>query len=62
MLTDVSRLAAFVKWCLSCAILEGLRGTNGVADSVSSAFIVEDLLRDQQLPRRRISARWPFTH
>ena len=37
MLTDVSRLAAFVKWCLSCAILEGLRGTNGVADSVSSA-------------------------
>jgi len=30
--------------------LEGLRGTNGVADSVSSAFIVEDLLRDQQLP------------
>jgi hypothetical protein len=24
--------------------LEGLRGTNGVADSVSSAFIVEDLL------------------
>src|SRR6516225_1281138 len=35
--TDVSRLAAFVKWCLSCAILEGLRGTNGVADSVSSA-------------------------
>ena len=37
MLTDVSRLPAFVKWCLSCAILEGLRGTNGVADSVSSA-------------------------
>ena len=35
--TDVSRLAAFVKWCLSCAILEGLGGTNGVADSVSSA-------------------------
>src|SRR6516225_11716786 len=34
--TDVSRLAAFVKWCLSCTILEGLRGTNGVADSVSS--------------------------
>ena len=35
--THVSRLPAFVKWCLSCAILEGLRGTNGVADSVSSA-------------------------
>jgi len=30
--------------------LEGLRGTNDLADSVSSAFIVEDLLRDQQLP------------
>ena len=35
--TLVSRLAAFVKWCLRCAIFEGLRGTNGVADSVSSA-------------------------
>ena len=59
--TDVSRLAAFVKWCLSCAILEGLRGTNGVADSVSIASC-GDLLLDQQLPQRRISARWPFTH
>jgi hypothetical protein len=48
--TDVSRLAAFVKWCLSCTRLEGFRGTNGVADSVSNAFIVEDLPGEQQLP------------
>ena len=33
----ISRLAAFVKSRLSCTRLEGLRGTNGVADSVSSA-------------------------
>jgi hypothetical protein len=26
------------------------------------ALLVEDLLRDQQLPQRRISARWPLTH
>jgi len=26
------------------------------------ALLVEDLLLDQQLPQRRISAHWPFTH
>jgi hypothetical protein len=26
------------------------------------ALLAEDLLRDQLLPRRRILARWPFTH